>query len=1060
MIFNKNNNLVTLAILILLNCVLFTYQIYASSGKIRGIVYDKETEETLAGANVIVESIWEFGKIVNIEEKQGAASDLNGNFFIMNVPPGTYNIIASMIGYKSLVLQKVRVNVDRTITVDFALEPSVVEMEAVQVVAKREVIRADVAGTQEIITTDRITEAPILRVDEFIGKIKGVEIVADEDGHGLSIRGGGVRETDVRVDGISIRDPRSGNAYLSMNSTSIEELQVLSGGFEAKHGGFRSGLANVVTKEGQRDKYSISLKIDYARENQKNFFGTNPWSNESWVYRVYADTSANGFAMTGTVGDTTVPEQLRYFKGWKNMREGTKNYEVIGLDKLTKLTAEQKRQLWLLQHPQYSVANKPDVFIEGTITGPIPGKKIPVLGSILGKSTFMLGGKYENTQFAFPIGPRDKYLDWNSQLKITSKLSSKTKLSINCLYAKVETNTSSRPSELGGALLDYSSRFSFLTSTGESIKQQARILGSSEGFVNMFNKSRLQYLDQQWLIGGVRLNQTLSPKVFFTLDLDFSYQNNEINPFAADPLKDESWAWLDTSIKVLNFPEIGSPNASTNSANDISNLFSIYGGVQQVDSSYYWTISTKGDLTAQIGLNHQVETGFTFKYNHLFIYSGTWYQTEKLYTPGVPDTWQYYTATPLELGVYLQDKLEFEGMVACVGVRADYFNPQKKYYEVRHPLDEDYSNFYNVIYESLPGKWGSYERWEVFREMLDDPAGWPAKENKTQLKISPRVAVSFPVTVNSKLYFNYGHYYQSPSTSFLYNLAITGDEAIVPSTQLNMAKNIEYEFGYEQQFFKNFLFNTSLYYKDVKNEPLACTYIDFWDEFRVSQYVSDAYADIRGIELRLEKRFGRFFSFWGNCEYRLKSSGKTGLRYVYENRVTATEEKRTPNINTIEPVPLAHLSVNLHTPKEWGLRILGLKPLSGIFVNFLCDWEDGGKIVIYEDAITGEQQKTDIVDDFNLDLRASKSFNIHGTDIEFVITVTNLLNQKKLFTDGMSTAQYNYYKESLHFPFEEGDQKGNDKWGEWDKEHIDIGWFQAPLFLNPRRVLIGLRITF
>jgi len=1060
MMFSKNNNLISLVIVILINCVIFNYESYGSSGKIRGIVYDKGTEEPLAGANVIIEGIWEFGKIVNIEEKQGAASDLNGNFIILNVHPGTYDIRASMIGYKPLILRKVRVNIDRTITVNFTLEPSVLEMEAVQVVAKREVIKPDIAGTQEIITTDRITEAPILRVDEFLGKIKGVEIIADDDGHGLSIRGGGVRETDVRIDGISIRDPRSGNAYLSMNSTSIEELQIIAGGFEAKHGGFRSGLANVVTKEGHRDKYSVSLKIDYASKNQKKFFGTNPWSDKSWIYRVFADTSENGYAMIGTVGDTTVPEQLSHFKGWNNMREGAKNYELIGLDKLTRLTAEQKRQLWLLQHPQYDVANKPDVFAEGTITGPVPGKKIPILGSILGKSTFMLGGKYENTQFAYPIGPRDRYLDWNSQLKITSKLSSKTKLSINCLYAKVKTNTSSRPSELGGALLDYSSRFNFLTSTAESIKQQARILGSYNGFVNMFNKSRLQYLDQRWIIGGVRLNQTLSPKVFYTLDVDFSYQNNEINPFAADPLKEESWVWLDTSIQVLNFPEIGSPNASTNLGNDVSDLFSIYGGVQQVDSSYYWTINAKGDLTAQVGLNNQIETGFSFKYNHLFVYSGTWYQTEKLYTPGVPDTWQYYTVKPLEIGVYLQDKLEFEGMIACIGVRADYFNPQKKYYEVRHPLDENYSNFYNVIYENLPGKWGSYERWEVFREMLDDPPGWPAKKNKTQLKISPRVAVSFPVSVISKLYFNYGHYYQSPSTSFLYNLAITGDEAIVPSTQLNMAKNVGYEFGYEQQFFNNFLFNTTLYYKDVRNEPLACTYIDFWDEFRVSQYVSDAYADIRGIELRLEKRLGRFFSFWSNYEYRLKSSGKTGLRYVYENRVTATEEKRTPNINTIEPVSLAHLNVNLHTPKEWGLRIFGLKPLSGIFVNFLCDWEDGGKIVIYEDAITGEQQKADIVDDLNLDLRASKSFSIHGTDIELVITVTNLLNQKRLYTQGMSNAQYNTYKESLHFSFEEGDQKGNDKWGEWDKEHIDVGWFLAPLFLNPRRVLIGLRITF
>jgi len=60
----------------------------------------------------------------------------------------------------------------------------------------------------------------------------------------------------------------------------------------------------------------------------------------------------------------------------------------------------------------------------------------------------------------------------------------------------------------------------------------------------------------------------------------------------------------------------------------------------------------------------------------------------------------------------------------------------------------------------------------------------------------------------------------------------------------------------------------------------------------------------------------------------------------------------------------------------------------------------------------------------------------------------------------MSTSQYDAYKESLHFPFETGDQHRDDQMGEWDKEHINIGWFTAPLFLNPRRALVGLRINF
>ncbi len=103
-----------------------------------------------------------------------------------------------------------------------------------------------------------------------------MELVSGADGHGLSIRGGAIRETDVRIDGISVRDPRSENSYLSINSTSVEELQVLTGGFVAKYGGFRSGLVNAVTKEGNRERYNLSLKFDMTPANQQKFFGENP----------------------------------------------------------------------------------------------------------------------------------------------------------------------------------------------------------------------------------------------------------------------------------------------------------------------------------------------------------------------------------------------------------------------------------------------------------------------------------------------------------------------------------------------------------------------------------------------------------------------------------------------------------------------------------------------------------------------------------------------------------------------------------------------------------------
>ena len=222
----------------------------------------------------------------------------------------------------------------------------------------------------------------------------------------------------------------------------------------------------------------------------------------------------------------------------------------------------------------------------------------------------------------------------------------------------------------------------------------------------------------------------------------------------------------------------------------------------------------------------------------------------------------------------------------------------------------------------------------------------------------------------------------------------------------------------------------------------------------------DAYRDIRGIELRLEKNMGRFVTFWGNYEYMLQSSGRSGLATVFENRLRAQEEMRWANLIITEPLPRANINFNFHTPKDWGPALLNTRPFGGLLLNLFFDWRDGGRQIINPQEPEEQQKKIEIVDYSNVDLRASKAFQFAGTNIEFVVTVQNLFNQKRLSFHNMSTAQFDRYKNSLHLPFESGDQHGNDKLGDWNKDHIDIGWFTAPLFLNPRRVLLGLRVNF
>ena len=270
-----------LCLFLIILSLLPSHSLLAANGKITGRITDASSGEPIPFVNVvIVSTTLPNGKEVSTDIPMGAATDNDGYYFILNVQPGLYSIKASAVGYTAIIQKGVKVELDRTITLDFELSQTAIEVSQVVVVAKRELVKKDVSATQEIIESSRLEQMPVTRVDEFIGTVKGVQLVSGSEGNGLSVRGGAIRETDVRLDGISLRDPRTGNSYLALNSTSIKEMQVLTGGFEAKYGDIRSGLLNVVTKEGSRERYTASFRLDVTPAGQNRFFGTNPWSTE------------------------------------------------------------------------------------------------------------------------------------------------------------------------------------------------------------------------------------------------------------------------------------------------------------------------------------------------------------------------------------------------------------------------------------------------------------------------------------------------------------------------------------------------------------------------------------------------------------------------------------------------------------------------------------------------------------------------------------------------------------------------------------------------------------
>jgi outer membrane receptor protein involved in Fe transport len=231
-----------------------------TTGKIVGRVVDKQTGQGLAGANVIV-----------VGTKMGAAADQNGYYFIQQVPPGTYSLKATVMGFTPVTVTNVKVAVDLTTKINFSLAATVLQItEGMTIVAERPIIEKDVTFSSHRLTSESITNMPTISdVRDLVARQPGVV----GEGLHINVRGGRTGEMLYVIDGVSSRDPLINQATrttaeqldftsnpvdemtsrgggLSVPTNAIEEVEVITGGFNAEYGNTMSGIANVVTKEG------------------------------------------------------------------------------------------------------------------------------------------------------------------------------------------------------------------------------------------------------------------------------------------------------------------------------------------------------------------------------------------------------------------------------------------------------------------------------------------------------------------------------------------------------------------------------------------------------------------------------------------------------------------------------------------------------------------------------------------------------------------------------------------------------------------------------------------
>jgi outer membrane receptor protein involved in Fe transport len=358
---------------------------------------------------------------------------------------------------------------------------------------------------------------------------------------------------------------------------------------------------------------------------------------------------------------------------------------------------------------------------------------------------------------------------------------------------------------------------------------------------------------------------------------------------------------------------------------------------------------------------------------------------------------QLWVENPKRASLFVQDRLDLGDIVVEGGLRYDRFDPN--------------SNF-----PTTPGYFD-----------LDDPTSFEAAPVRTAF--SPRLGVSFPVTVNSTFRLSYGHftqlpdlneYYRGKNTDFFrFRNTNTNDFFARP---LDFGKTVAFEFGYRQLLAPDFVLDISAYNRDKLQDvtlrklawddpsnPGATTYLN--------TFTNADFGTIRGIDVRLDRRFGQIFDAMLGYSYqdarntgtdpftytnvfaRLESNANVllGLPPNPAQAIRITEENRKHNIT-------GNFSLNFPNNHENAiLRNFGLfgtvRLLSGLPYSPLEN--TAGNILIGPGAglgVTGAELQDDEVATARMpwqkffDLKATKGLSLMGWNAQLFLDARNVLD--------------------------------------------------------------------
>ncbi len=899
-----------------------------TTGKIAGAVKDGETGLPLPGVNVIIEGT-----------SMGAATDLKGEYIILNIPPGVYDIRASMMGYTPQRYTGVRVSIDLTTTINFELRTTVLDIgEEVTIVAERPLIRKDMTSSRSIVGTEEIKEMPVENMYQVLELQAGV---VRGSGGEMHVRGGRSGEVAYLVDGISVTDPYSSSMAVTVENNAIQELEMVSGTFNAEYGQAMSAVVNIVTKEGS-EKYNGMIESyigDYYSNNKDIFFNVD---------------NVDPFTIKNIEGTLSGP--VPYLGNKLTFFTSGRYYNSDGyLTGIRRYSASDSNN--------YSDTDPSKWIIQETGDG----------------------------EFVQMSNSRS----FSSNLKLSYKLNPSIKLVYSGTYSdsrsksyshSYKLNPDGRPSSYNYA---YDQMFTWTHATSPATFYTVKLLnfhnnGRSYVFDDPYDERYVSprrfdaVVAYQFIMGGMNMGHFYRSTTSNVAKAELVSQVNKTHQIKAGAEYRWNKLFLNSYSIQLDLTTNWQPRIP-----EVTELSHDQYVNYPWDFSCY--VQDKIELKDMI-----VNLGLRFEY---FDPNG-----QVLTDFRDPDIWRPYKnriVNAIANGDTVQIKLPVR--IDPETSEVTYIDPntgkpigsQVSNLRARDAADETVLHNLKEVLLVDP---------QTGALITKGSMAW-FKDTKPTYQLSPRIGIAYPITDRGVIHISYGHFLKIPNYSYLYvNPEFEypeGGNVLMGNADLKPERTVSYEIGLQQQLAENLAFDVTGFYKDIRNW-LGTKIYQHYEGTKYAVYFNRDYGNVRGITFSLTKRQSNYVAASLDYTFSVAEGNASNPNSAFYDMQNNREPEKQIVYLDWDQTHTLNGSITISKPRDWSISLVGQYG-SGLPYTAQSQGLQG-----FQQLGTTFQNNARKPAMLNVDLKMRKDIFYKNTYFSLFVKIYNLfdrLNEDNVFSD-------------------------------------------------------------